>query len=164
MFVTKQNTMKETTLRTTLRGTFWRIIVFLTSTLITYFLTGNVFAGLLVASCEFPVKLLVYVQFEKQFAKRVSFGLKNGKPTAKRSAVKGLVWRSIATVMSMTIALIVTKGDTHSAGLFGLIAFPTKFALYIAYEQLVWKKIEWGLKKPLTVGIDIDATVVTFKN
>ena len=156
--------MKESTFRTTVRGTGWRIIVFLTSTLITYFLTGNVLAGLLVASLEFPVKLFVYVYYEKQFSKRVSFGIKNGLPTAKRSMVKGLIWRVIATMMTMTIALLVTKGDTHMAGLFGLIAFPLKFGLYMAYEQLLWKNIKWQITIPTRIFSDIDGTIVTFKN
>ena len=146
--------MKESTFRTTVRGIGWRIIVFLTSLTITYCLTGSYTAGVMIGLLEFAVKLFVYVQFEKQFAKRVSFGLKNGLPTAKRSAVKGLIWRVIATMMTMTIALIVTGGDTHSAGLFGLIAFPLKFSMYMAYEQLLWKKIKWQISIP---------PVVTFK-
>ena len=78
--------------------------------------------------------------------------------------VKGLIWRVIATMMTMTIALFVTKGDTHTAGIFGLIAFPLKFGLYMAYEQLLWKNIKWQITIPTRIFSDIDGTIVTFKN
>ena len=137
--------MKETTIRTTVRGFFWRIIVFLTTMAITYFLTGSIAAAMSVGALEFVIKLIIYVQFEKAFARLIKFGIKEGKPTTKRTMIKGLVWRTIATMSSMVLTAIVT-GDTHSAGMFGMIAFPVKYALYIGYEQLIWKRIEWGLK------------------
>ena len=137
--------MKEKTIRTTVRGIIWRVIVFATTIILTYLLTGSIAAAMSVGALEFIVKLFIYIQFEKLFANLIKFGLKEGKPTAKRSFIKGIVWRTIATCVSMALTILVT-GDTHSAGLFGLIAFPLKLSMYVAYEQLIWKRIEWGLK------------------
>jgi uncharacterized membrane protein len=136
--------MKETTLRTMVRGFFWRIIVFLTTMTITYCLTGQVKSGLAVAAIEFVFKLFLYIRFEKWFYKNIKYGIVMGKPTVRRSLLKGLCWRIFATVVSSFLVLI-TSGDSHSAGTFAIVAFPLKLAMYVTYEQL-WKRVKWGLK------------------
>lgn len=135
----------ETTLRTTVRGIGWRIIVFLTSMVLSFALTGNFTAAIGVALLEGVIKIFIYVKYEQLFYKNVQWGKDSeGKDTTRRTFVKGIIWRSIATCISMTLVISLT-GNSHAAGLFGMIAFPLKLSLYIAYEQLIWKKLTWGL-------------------
>ena len=77
--------MKEKTIRTTVRGIGWRIIVFLTTTILTYIITGKIKSAIAVGLIEFGVKLFVYVGFEKAFYKFIKFGIKNGEPTVRRT-------------------------------------------------------------------------------
>lgn len=141
--------MNELTIRTTVRGAIWRVIVFLTTLILTFMLTGNVKSGVGVAMLEFGFKLFLYIKFEKFFYKNVKYGIVNGKPSIKRSLAKGLCWRTFATIVSSCLVLIVS-GDAHSAGTFAMIAFPFKLSMYIAYEQY-WKNIKWGLGNELQV-------------
>jgi uncharacterized membrane protein len=142
----------ETTFRTTVRGIIWRIIVFLTSMVLSFSLTGNFSAAIGVAILEGIIKIFIYVKYEQLFFKKFHWGKdSDGKDSVKRTLLKGLVWRSLATCVSMVLVISLT-GNSQAAGLFGMIAFPLKLSLYIAYEQLIWKKINWGLicEKPLS--------------
>lgn len=57
--------MKESRLRSLLKGLTWRIIATSMIFGITYFTTGEVEMAMKVAAIEFPVKLLVYYLHER---------------------------------------------------------------------------------------------------
>jgi len=135
--------MKETTLRTTLRGIGWRIIVSLITAITSYILIGSFLIAISIVGAEFIIKLFGFVLFEKLFAKHVSYGIKNNKESIKRTLLKGFFWRIVATLMTVTITFVIT-GNLETTGAMALIDFPLKLTLYTIYEQLLWGKIKWG--------------------
>ena len=62
----------------------------------------------------------------------------------KRTIVKTLSFRILATITTVLVVFIFTGSATISLGI-GVIEFVTKPFLYYAYER-VWNRIEWGIK------------------
>ena len=62
----------------------------------------------------------------------------------KRSIVKAIAWRVIATITTMTIVLIIT-GELALAGVVGGFDLTIKLILYYLHER-VWDKVSWGKK------------------
>ena len=60
----------------------------------------------------------------------------------KRSIVKGIIWRVIATLTTISIVFILTGELVLSIGV-GAIEVLLKFVLYYIHER-VWNKIRWG--------------------
>ncbi len=62
--------------------------------------------------------------------------------TVKRSVLKTLTWRLVASLIIFTIAIIYT-GSLAISGLFGLCEFVGKGILYFIHER-IWQCIKWG--------------------
>ena len=62
----------------------------------------------------------------------------------KRSGMKAVTWRVIATLDTLLIALLITKEPLIAASIIG-IEIVTKFALYYVHER-AWQKTEWGVE------------------
>jgi uncharacterized membrane protein len=62
--------------------------------------------------------------------------------TNKRTLVKSLLWRGIATVTTIVIALILT-GSAEVALAIGGVEMVAKFLIYYIYER-AWSKVKWG--------------------
>jgi uncharacterized membrane protein len=60
----------------------------------------------------------------------------------RRSIAKALSWRIIATVITATIALVMT-GELAFAAMIGLADTSIKFFIYFAHERL-WNRIDFG--------------------
>jgi len=67
------------------------------------------------------------------------------KETNKRSIVKGITWRFVATSTTMVIVYIFF-GDIELAIVTGLLETVAKVGLYWGHEK-VWQKIRWGRKR-----------------
>ena len=57
--------MKESHIRSILKGLTWRVIATSMIFVITYFTTGEIEMAMKVAAIEFPVKLLIYYLHER---------------------------------------------------------------------------------------------------
>jgi uncharacterized membrane protein len=65
--------------------------------------------------------------------------------TTRRSIVKSLSWRALATIITTTIVFAITgKGDFAAA--IGLTDTVIKFFIYFAHERL-WNRIPYGREK-----------------
>lgn len=62
----------------------------------------------------------------------------------KRSGMKALTWRIIATLDTFLIALLITKEPVIAASIIG-IEIVTKFGLYYFHER-AWSLSEWGVE------------------
>lgn len=62
--------------------------------------------------------------------------------SAKRSGIKALTWRGIATLDTFLIAWFITGEPLVGLSII-TIEVVTKFALYYAHER-AWSKMEWG--------------------
>lgn len=63
--------------------------------------------------------------------------------TPKRSIVKSLTWRALATLSTITIIYILT-GDLAIAGTAGAIEVVAKVIIYYLHDR-VWNRIAWGV-------------------
>tara|TARA_B100000315_G_C14198120_1_gene416374 strand:+ start:225 stop:437 length:213 start_codon:yes stop_codon:yes gene_type:complete len=63
----------------------------------------------------------------------------------KRSILKTITFRIIATLTTMFLVLLFTK-NYAIAGLVGLLEFISKLFIYYIHER-VWCKISWGKKQ-----------------
>jgi len=75
-----------------------------------------------------------------------------GHANKKRSLVKTLSWRLIATTDTIIIARLITGSWTVGFGIAG-IEIVTKMALYYLHER-GWSSSDWGLED---VDVDVDA-------
>ncbi len=62
--------------------------------------------------------------------------------TKRRSLIKALSWRFIATFITMAIAFLIT-GETRLALEIGLLDTTIKFFTYFYHERF-WLRIKWG--------------------
>jgi adenylylsulfate kinase len=62
--------------------------------------------------------------------------------TPLRSFVKGVVWESVAFVMT-TAAVYLVYGNIWSSIQFSLVLTVIKMCLFFVHER-IWKKIRWG--------------------
>lgn len=68
----------------------------------------------------------------------------------KRSLVKAVSWRVIATLTTMSIVFVVTRRVDLSLGI-GALDLAAKMVFYYAHER-VWSRVGWGkVQHPLSV-------------
>ncbi|MDG1541625.1 MAG: DUF2061 domain-containing protein [Candidatus Thalassarchaeaceae archaeon] len=75
-----------------------------------------------------------------------------GHAGKKRSLVKTLSWRAIATTDTIIIARIITGSWTVGFGIAGIEVL-TKMVLYYLHER-GWSALDWGLED---IDVDLDA-------
>tara|TARA_R110002020_G_scaffold180072_1_gene373976 strand:- start:5710 stop:5919 length:210 start_codon:yes stop_codon:yes gene_type:complete len=63
--------------------------------------------------------------------------------TKKRSGMKAITWRTIATLDTFLIAWFITGEVIVAASIIGIEVI-TKFVLYYFHER-AWSKTEWGV-------------------
>ncbi len=63
--------------------------------------------------------------------------------TKRRSVVKALTWRVIASLDTTIIAYFVTGGNLHKALAIGGFEIITKMVLYFFHER-AWNGVKWG--------------------
>ena len=64
-------------------------------------------------------------------------------PTRRRTAVKTLSWRAVATIDTFIISYLVT-GSFAWAGSIACFEVMTKIAIYYLHER-AWIRVKWGL-------------------
>jgi|TARA_R110000868_G_scaffold173604_1_gene409792 uncharacterized membrane protein len=62
--------------------------------------------------------------------------------TNKRSIVKALTWRALASLATFTISYIVTGSIAAATGIASVQVFVNLFLYYI--HERIWNKIDWG--------------------
>jgi adenylylsulfate kinase len=65
------------------------------------------------------------------------------KETHRRSILKGVTWRIIASATTMTVVYIVT-GDLALVASVGVVDILAKVFFYYLHER-TWGKVKWGL-------------------
>lgn len=64
------------------------------------------------------------------------------KPSHTRSVMKGVTWRIIASITTMTVVYVFT-GDLTLVAEVGVIESVAKIAFYYGHER-VWSVVSWG--------------------
>lgn len=63
-------------------------------------------------------------------------------PSQKRSALKALSWRGIASLDTFLISYLITGKISWAAGI-ASVEVLTKMILYYGHERM-WAKVKWG--------------------
>jgi adenylylsulfate kinase len=66
--------------------------------------------------------------------------------THKRSIIKGITWRIIASLTTMTVVFVVT-GNLALVASVGLVDVTAKVFFYYLHER-TWGRVHWGVLGP----------------
>jgi len=130
--------MRESHLRSVLKGFSWRIIATLTLVCIVYMVDGNIGAAIQVGLLEFLLKLFIYYAHERAWANYLNDRLQ----TPKVSLFKTISWRIVASLTSFII-LVFLLDSGSKATVIVMIEFVAKFVIYYLHERL-WQYLPLG--------------------
>ena len=150
--------MKETHLRSLIKGTTWRIIGTADTIFLSYLFTGSVGTALKIGFIELFTKIFLFYIHERIWMKyHIGQQIINESVSSIdsemviqyndkhwRSLVKGISWRFFGTMDTIIISLFVTHQFSKALAI-GFTEVFTKVGLYYLHER-VWMKINWGKK------------------
>ncbi len=150
--------MKESHLRSVIKGITWRIIGTADTIFLAWLFTGNVNTALKIGFIELFTKIVLYYFHERiwlvfhigQIKLNINTKSVDNNPPHFidkhwRSLVKGISWRFFGTLDTIIISFFVTQ-NFAKAFTIGFAEVFTKIGLYYLHERL-WLTIKWGKKK-----------------
>ena len=137
---------KETHLRSIVKGVSWRFIATTATFLIVLLITclyGNcsIENAIKIGAIEFILKLLIYYSHERIW----QFFTTTSNVTKRKSLIKTISWRIVATTTTFIIAGTVLNSFNEIALFIALLELISKFILYYLHERF-WLKIPYGFK------------------
>lgn len=134
--------MKDTKLRSIVKGVSWRIFGSIDTFLLSWFIFQNPKHAGSIALLELCTKILLYFLHER-FWNIIKIGRhENGTVAHWRSLVKGISWRIVGSIDSTILSWFVT-GKLAGAFKLGFSEIITKIILFYFHERL-WVWIKWG--------------------
>ncbi|MEI7802210.1 MAG: DUF2061 domain-containing protein [Bacteroidota bacterium] len=144
--------MKESHVRSFIKGTTWRIIGTADTIFLSYIFTGNIGTALKIGFVELFTKIILFYIHERIWmtyhigqtiiAESSTENNIHYKDKHWRSLVKGISWRFFGTMDTIIIATFVTHQFSKAFAI-GFTEVFTKVGLYYLHER-VWLKIKWG--------------------
>ena len=117
----------------------WRVIGTLDTMFLSWFISGDLYAGLKIGGLELISKMVLYYLHEQLWFKS------NVINPNKRHLLKTLSWRAIGTFDTILIGWLIT-GNPLTGLKIGAAEVFSKMLLYFGHEKL-WYKINFGLDK-----------------
>ena len=117
----------------------WRFIATSDTILITFLISGDLFAGVKIGSIEVLSKMILYYLHERVWFKK---GTSNPET---RHVLKTFTWRLIGTMDTILISGLIL-GNFLIGGKIGFVETFTKIILYYLHEKL-WYKFNYGLNR-----------------
>ncbi|NVO01352.1 MAG: DUF2061 domain-containing protein [Bacteroidetes bacterium] len=133
--------MKDSNLRSFIKGVSWRIIGTIDTFILSYFIIGSVKVATLTAFTEVATKIILYFLHERIW-NVIPWGRQKNKPAHLRSLAKGISWRFFGSIDTIFISFIYSGNPLGSIKL-GTSELLTKVALFYIHER-VWALINWG--------------------
>ena len=115
----------------------WRFIGTLDTMFLSWFISGDLYAGLKIGGIELISKMVLYYFHEQLWFKS------NINNTNKRHLLKTFSWRAIGTLDTIIIGWFITSNPLTALKI-GVAEVFTKMLLYFGHEKL-WYKINYGL-------------------
>ena len=147
----KHHTHGETKRRSVVKALTWRVIASLDTTVIAYFVTGDITKAISIGGFEVITKMVIYFFHERawngiKWGKRIEDlpGVKTAD-TKRRSVLKAATWRVLGTIDTFVLSSIFTKNVKHATGI-ALIELITKPILYFFHERF-WNSVFWGKRE-----------------
>ncbi|SDW74449.1 DUF2061 domain-containing protein [Aequorivita viscosa] len=122
----------------------WRFVGTLDTILISWFITGDLWAGLKIGFAEVTTKMILYYLHERAWFKINLTKAGIIRESRVRHIAKALTWRTVGTLDTMMLSWIIT-GNPLAGLKIGLSELLTKTILYYIHER-VWYKVNYGLK------------------
>lgn len=147
--------MKESNLRSFVKGVSWRIVGTLDTIFLSYIFTGKIGDALMIGLFELGSKIILYYFHERIWLRmhwlRAQVKMVNGNIMWKdhhlRSLIKGISWRFFGTLDTIFWAVIVTN-DISKGLKIGFAEMFTKVILFYLHERC-WLMVKWGTISPL---------------
>lgn len=125
-------------MRSVIKGVSWRIVGTIDTTVISFFLTGELKMALKIGLTEVLTKVILYYLHE-----RVWLYYLNGKDqTSSVSWIKAVTWRTVGTMDTMVLGWFYS-GNPLTGLKIGLTEVLTKIVLYYLHER-VWHRVPLG--------------------
>lgn len=122
----------------------WRLVGTLDTILISWFITGDLWAGLKIGFAEVTTKMILYYLHERAWFKINLSKAGIIRESRVRHIAKALTWRTVGTLDTMALSWIIT-GNPLAGLKIGMSELLTKTILYYIHER-VWYKVNYGLK------------------
>ena len=147
--------MKETHVRSVIKGASWRIVGTLDTIFLSYIYTGQIGKALRIGGVELFTKIFLFYLHERIWM-RLKFGTEEITEAGAlivrdkhyRSLIKGISWRIVGSLDTFWIALFINSDSSHATQTAFYIAATeviTKVGLFWLHERL-WMKVSWGSK------------------
>lgn len=133
--------MKDSNVRSFLKGISWRVIGTIDTFLIAYFYFGDIKLAAPIAATEVLTKLLLYYLHERVW-NLINWGRMDNKPSHWRSLIKGISWRFFGSIDTMLISFIYSGNSLNSIKIGGTEVL-TKVGLFYLHER-IWALFKWG--------------------
>lgn len=141
--------MKDSNIRSLVKGVSWRAFATVDTILIAYLVTGHIRNAVTIGAIELITKILLFYLHE-----RVWVYFANDKMYEKKwSVVKAFTWRLTGTTDTMILSyLVITFGDglisadgnaMKQASTIGMVELVTKMILFYIHER-IWSNISFG--------------------
>ena len=139
--------MKVTKNRSLIKSISYRIIMFINTFLISFFvindgLNENAFKySLYLALLVLIIKTITYYLHER-FWNFFDFGRLNKSVIKKRSFLKALTWRIAASTITLISAILITSNLDWTKSIV-IYEFINGILIYYVHER-VWNRVNWG--------------------
>ncbi|HLV14597.1 MAG TPA: DUF2061 domain-containing protein [Xanthomarina sp.] len=122
----------------------WRFIGTLDTIILSWFITGDPYAGLKIGLAEITTKSILYYLHERVWFKINLSQEGVTLESRKRHLAKTVTWRIVGTLDTMTLAWIIS-GNPFTALQIGLAEVVTKMLFYYLHER-AWYRVDYGLR------------------
>lgn len=133
--------MKDSHLRSFIKGVTWRITGTVDTMVLAYFITGHLGNAVKIGLAEVVTKIIFYYLHERCW-NLIRWGRVTEGPSHVRSFVKGVTWRMTGTMDTIMLSFFIT-GHIENALKIGGSEVITKIFLYYCHER-VWSLFSWG--------------------
>jgi uncharacterized membrane protein len=133
--------MKDSNLRSLVKGVSWRAVGTLDTFVLAYFYFGDVKIAGPIALTEVFTKIFLYYLHERIW-NIIHWGRHSRMPAHLRSLAKGVSWRFFGSI-DTTIISYIYSGSPWGALKVGGSEVITKIGLFYLHERL-WALIKWG--------------------
>jgi len=162
------DSMKDTHLRSFVKGMSWRIIGTIDTIIISFFVTGTLSKALGIGISEVITKVMLFYVHERVWQ---TFGSRMAE-NRKKAIIKAITWRITGTLDTIFLSFIIISIGKETvneqsalvqASTIGAIELITKITLFYLHERL-WNRINLGRITPPLQHLGHDENTAPNKN
>lgn len=147
--------MKDTNLRSFIKGVTWRITGTIDTIFLAFIITGHLGNAVKIGLMEVGTKIALYYLHERVW-NLFKWGRGANGPSHMRSLSKGITWRITGTMDTVVLSFLIT-GHIANAATIGASELFTKIILYYCHER-VWSLLKWGRVPSEPVSVKMEGT------